>query len=178
MKKTKAKTPPCDLNPTTKKNYLIYYISLCFLCMSCQHANKTNESSINKDTLINNDTLMNKNISLKVVPNTFEVRHTADIKIVYIVSNQTSSLLQYGTRYKIEKYTGTRWEAVPFIDNLAFEDILYGLEPTRSQEFKIAIPKILKSNTIDAGLYRIVKEVWPTDRKHKKTTLTAEFTVE
>ncbi len=151
--------------------YLIYFISLCFFSISCQNGKKTNKSSMSKDTVING------NISLEVIPNTLERDRIADISIVYIVNNKTSYSIQYDTRYKIEKYTGSRWEQLPFKDNIAFEDLLYSLEPTNSQEFKVAIPKILKSSTIDAGTYRIVKEVWPENREHKKTTLTTEFTV-
>lgn len=152
--------------------FLIYFTALLFLCPSCQSGKKTNKSSMSKDTVAN------ENISLEIIPNTFEGKRIADINIVYIVNNKASYSIQYDTRYKIEKYTGTRWKKGLFMDNIAFEDVLYHLEPTKSQEFKMAIPKILKNNTIEVGSYRIVKEVWPENREHKKTTLRVKFTVE
>lgn len=125
------------------------------------------------------DTSMKRNITLKVIPNTFGRDSMADIKIVYSVQNNVSYPIQYGSRYKIERYTdSSRWELVPFIDNLAFEDIIYSLKPGNSQELTMGIPKILKNKPVKTGLYRMIKEVWPVEKKDEKETLITEFTIE
>lgn len=152
--------------------YLIYFIGLSFLCISCQNGKKTNKSPMSKDTLTNG------NIILKVTPNTFGRDRMSDIKIIYTVKNKASYPIQYDSRYKIEKHTGTHWKIVPFIDNLTFEDIMYSLKPDKSQDFIMPIPKILKNKSVEIGLYRIVKEVWPVNRENNKISLTTEFTIE
>lgn len=151
--------------------YLIYFLAL-IICTTCQNDKEIIKSQMNEDTLAN------ENIILKVIPSKFRNDLMADLKIIYTIKNRSLYSIQYGTRYKIERYTDNHWEKVSFVENIVFEDVMYGLEPGESQDFKMYIPKILKNKTINPGRHRIVKVVSPVNRKKEKDTLTAVFTVE
>jgi beta-lactamase regulating signal transducer with metallopeptidase domain len=92
-------------------------------------------------------------------------------EIRLIIQNQTSSTLQYGSRYAIEKYDAksNAWYQVPFVKNAAFNGLLYVLKGQDSASFYIYLNML--QNIPGVGKYR----VWfLDDRTTCEFTLTSE----
>jgi len=78
-----------------------------------------------------------------------------EIKL-FIKNNGTEDIF-YGADYSIEKLSGTDWEVVPAVKDLAFIDIAYSVAPGAKQEFTVDLGQL--NPALDAGNYRLVKNI-------------------
>lgn len=164
------------------------YLSLSILLfIGCQNQQQTREetttsaqseteelSKIHATTI--KDTV--PRMELRVVPNNFKYED-ADKKGKYILQNNSDHQIDFSSHFTIEKQNGDKWQVLPLNKTLAFEDMAYGLDPDKNQEFNLFLSRFLeKGSQLDKGTYRIVKEAWPADDATAKFNVTGEFTIE
>lgn len=91
-------------------------------------------------------------VQIKVSP---AVYSGAPESITYSVINNTDSTINFGERYVIDRWHCGAWLEMPYINNMAFNDIQYYLLPGHSSDFHV----YLYGDDIDypEGLYRLRK---------------------
>ena len=97
------------------------------------------------------------------------------INIKCSITNTSSSAVQFGSAFIIEKRTDTLWAEEPFIDTVGFEDILYSIAPKQSKEFQVPLTKLLKNKNLSPGTYRISKKVWLVDQRKDSVAIYGVF---
>ena len=152
-----------------RKNNFSKAMILCgILAIGCQPSKSDkNNTIIMPDTL--SDKLKNANtvaieVKISVNPEIYPLVEN-QINIKYSISNHSSSAIQFGSAFTIEKQNDTLWSEEPFIDTIGFEDILYSIELKESKDFQIPLNKLLKHKNLATGTYRISKKVWLADQK-------------
>ncbi len=100
------------------------------------------------------DTAVSTGIDLTMAESSFPVG-TKELNLT--VKNTGAEDIFYGVDYSIEKLTGTTWEVVPAVKDLAFIAIANSLAPDSEQAFTVDLSQLNPS--LDAGNYRLVKTI-------------------
>ncbi|WP_123902625.1 immunoglobulin-like domain-containing protein [Chryseobacterium elymi] len=162
-----------------RKNNFPKFVLLCaVLCIGCQPS----KSDKNSNTIIQDaasDKLENRNtpnmeVKISVNPEIYSLAEN-EININCRLTNNSSSAVQFGSAFTIEKQSDTAWTEEPFIDTMGFEDILYSVEPKESKDFQIPLTKLLKNKNLPPGTYRISKKVWLVDQKKDSLQIFGQF---
>jgi len=151
-----------------KNNFPKVLLLFAILAMGCQHSKSDKNSKIiTQDALSDkaeNTNTPTMNVKISVNPEIYSLAEN-QINIRYSISNNSSSAIQFGSAFTIEKQNDTLWSEEPFINTVGFEDMLYSIEPKESKDFQIPLTKLLKNKNLSPGTYRISKEVWLVDQK-------------
>ncbi|WP_216827470.1 immunoglobulin-like domain-containing protein [Alkalihalobacterium elongatum] len=79
-------------------------------------------------------------------------------QVILEIKNLGTIPIGFGEYYQIEKHQGEAWYRVPFVENIAFVDIGYLIDPGKTEKMIISL-KDLK-HALTEGEYRIIKEFW------------------
>ncbi|WP_313533543.1 immunoglobulin-like domain-containing protein [Sphingobacterium athyrii] len=158
-----------------------YFVFLSgLLILGCrQNTDRNGNNIIGQDSLahkIENKGLADRKVLITVNPAIYDLSKNENI-IYYRLTNNSPTVIQFGSHFLIEKQSDLNWVKESFVDNIAFEDILYGIEPKESQDFQIPLSKMLKNKRLAPGIYRISKEVWFADQKKEPFQVVASFEI-
>ena len=163
---------------------IIYVFSIVTLCASCSYEGRAKRESVTtvvdesktEKTTEAEDEILSDEVIMTVSPNKFK---NAEEKIIsYTITNNSSKDLNFDSRFRIERNEKGAWKLVPFIENLGFNDLLYGVQKGNSIREPIHISVSIGKEHTEKGRYRIVKEVWPVKKRDSTISLMAEFVVE
>lgn len=115
-------------------------------------------------------------MKLLVSPDIFKLEDTNKTG-KYTLHNPLDREVILASSFTIERLDGDKWQVVPFVKNLGFEDITYAVPAQGSKEFPLVLSSILEDKGNIKGRYRLIKEVWPYEKEKEKTLLTAEFEI-
>jgi len=120
--------------------YLMYVVTLGF--MACQNPGGANKGdSLKQEVLTSNSMESNgrsREIKLLGSPNVFKL-DDANKMLKYIVDNPLDSELIIDSFYSFERLAGDKWQVVPFVKNLVFEDITYVAPSQGSKTAQVTI---------------------------------------
>lgn len=158
--------------------YFVFLFGL--LMLGCrQSTDKDGNNIIGQDSIthkIENKGPADRKVLINVHPAIYDLSKDENI-IYYRLTNNSSTVIQFGSHFLIEKQSGLNWIKESFVDYIAFEDILYSIEPKESQDFQIPLSKPLKNNKLAPGIYRISKEVWFANQKKEPFQVIASFEI-
>lgn len=109
-------------------------------------------------------------VIMEVIPNRFD---TIPEKITYRIENYTDDNIEFGAGFEMDFYQDGQWVKMPFTDQLAVIQVLYGLLSGGSDEFNAYLYP--NQFHFEPGNYRLRKTV-STDEG--KTEISAEFSIE
>ena len=95
---------------------------------------------------------------------------------VQLMNTDRESVLNCGESFTLQKWTGGRWQQVPFKDSIGFDGLALMLSYGDSQGFTLT-PNMLDSK-LDEGRYRIETNVWYESDPVVMQTLWAEFSID
>lgn len=168
-----------------KLSYIFFSLLFCIACQQpstskalvdevshLQIGSSDGAVTDNADSTIKDD-----RVFLQVKPNHFKADDDS-VKLVYVVTNNVDSIIQFGSYFVIEKWEANEWKVVPFQDNIAFIDIMYGLEPGEAKEYPFPFFIFADKDYQLAGKYRLIKEVFQRGKEKKEIQLVSEFILE
>lgn len=83
--------------------------------------------------------------------------YAEDIETIQVaLCNGTEKTLEFGSRWQMEVHKNGTWMRIPFRENTAFHDLLYGLLPGGIHVFTVHTASL--DYTLTEGTYRIVKQ--------------------
>lgn len=158
--------------------YVVFLFGL--LMLGCRQSTDKNANNIiGQDSIthkIENKDPADRKVFINVNPAIYDLSKNENI-IYYRLTNNSPTVIQFGSHFLIEKQSGLIWIMETFVDNVAFEDILYGIESRESQDFQIPLTKLLKNQRLAPGIYRVSKEVWFADQKKEPFQVVASFEI-
>ena len=104
---------------------------------------------------------------------------TAGTDVTVSYSNQHSeAVLEYGSRYALEYETANGWEAIPVKENVSWIEVLYALEPGKSEKETVRLESAF--GTLKSGHYRLTKNaaLVYSDQTEDEIVLYTEFDLE
>jgi len=161
-----------------------YYILLLLLCLvsSCGSRGTKSENPDGTNTVETeekNEIPISDEVELTVHPSVFKADE-ADKIAKCTMHNNSEHEISFGSRFVVEKWNGQEWIQFPFIANLGFNDVLYGLLPRESEEIyhKYHLSFSLAGGLKEKGRYRLLVPVERTYEPEVKFDVSGEFTVE
>ncbi|MCC8188172.1 MAG: hypothetical protein LIP08_11890 [Bacteroides sp.] len=152
-----------------------YCLGLFTVCMglSCSSGQTTGKDMDRKEaeTAIN-DLTENTNITLEIVPQSYS---GVPGQIHLLITNHTTSVLEYGAGYQVEKYDpeAEEWQHMDFFDHVAVISIMYMLPAGESGSYAISL--FPDQVDYEAGRYRVKKQIYTGE---ESVELYAEFIIE
>jgi hypothetical protein len=74
-----------------------------------------------------------------------------------LIENQGTMSVEFGSRYSIEKLQNGQWYKIPFKKRVAFNTMLYNLNPNSTYKQKIDLSSL--DYGFKVGKFRVVKEI-------------------
>ncbi|WP_185218650.1 immunoglobulin-like domain-containing protein [Sphingobacterium mizutaii] len=163
---------------------IIFFFSIATLCPSCSYEDRAKRESATtvvdksetEQTIEAEDKIPADEVIMTIVPNKF--KDTEDKIVSYTITNNSSEDLNFDSHFHIDRNEKGTWIQVPFIDNLVFNDLLYGVQNGKSTKEPIHISVSIGKEHTKKGTYRLVKDVYPARNRDSTITLIAEFVVE